>query len=148
MNPMGTAALQNDLFSDPKGPIERFWWGNFVIAGELHGHTDKGRVGAGKDIRIVRGRVTPWKDRKGHRLKRSMITGVYVGDVGDVGDVDVLIIGNGLDGAVEVPDKVRRAIAEHGIPELIVERTPEACRVYNKLSRKGRRVALLAHGTG
>jgi len=36
---------------------------------------------------------------------------------------------------------------EHGIKEVIVEATPDACKRYNKLYGKGKRVALLAHGT-
>lgn len=138
---MDTAATREDLFHDAKGPIERFWWANFVISGHNHGYTDKGVAGAGKDIRLIGAKVTPWEERKGHRLKKSMITGVYEKDI------EVLIIGNGVDGAIEVRDKVKRAVAEHGIPELIVEPTPEACRMYNKLYRKGKKVALLAHGT-
>ncbi len=129
------------LFRDEAGPIEQFAWGCFVIRGEQHGDGSDGRMGKGKDIRIVGDKVTRWKEREGHRLKRSMITKVY----GD--DVEVLIIGAGVEGGIEVPEKVRKDVAKHGIPELIVERTPEACRVFNERYREGKRVALLAHGT-
>jgi hypothetical protein len=126
-----------DLFQDPRGPIERFSWGAFVIAGQVHGAGQ----GVGKDIRLIGRAVSRWKEREGHRLKKSMITRVYKRDI------EVLILGIGVEGAVEVPGKVRRAIADHGISELIIERTPEACRVYNRLYHEGRRLALLAHGT-
>lgn len=125
------------MFEDPRGPIEHFSWGTFVIAGEEHSKT----AGVGKDIRLVGEEVSAWRERKGHKLKRSMITGVYDRDV------DVLVIGVGVYGAIECPDKVRAAVREHGISELIVEPTPEACATYNGLFREGRRVALLAHGT-
>lgn len=134
---MGEAAL----FEDAAGPIERFSWGRFVVGGEAHSKGPEGRVGAGKDIRLIGATVTPWKERKGHRLKRSMITGVY-----DQG-LDVLVIGSGVHGLVEVPEKVRKAVADHGIAELIVEPTVEACGAYNRLHRQGKRVGLLAHGT-
>ena len=137
----GTAMVDNALFEDPAGPIEQFSWGKFVICGKAHFKGYEGRVGAGKDIRLVGQEVTPWKERKGHRLKRSMITGVYDRDL------DVLVIGNGVDGLVEVPHKVRRDIAAHGIPKLIVTPTPDACQRYNQLHREGKRVGLLAHGT-
>ena len=125
------------LFRDASGPVERFSWAAYLIRGEEHSSSK----GAGKDIRLIGTEVTPWEERHGHRLKKSMITGVY-----DSG-IEVLIIGIGVEGAIEVPDKVRRAVAERGIPELIVERTPQACRAYNALYREGKRVALLAHGT-
>lgn len=129
------------LFHDAEGPIEQFTSGTFVIRGDEHSRTAKGRVGAGKDIRLIGKKVTRWKERKGHRLKKSMITGVYDKDI------DVLIIGTGVEDSVEVPDKVRGAVEKHGIPELVIEPTPQACRTYNKLYRKGIRVALLVHGT-
>lgn len=129
------------LFEDPEGPIERFSWGVFVIRGETHGQTATGRVGAGKDIRVVGEKVKRWREREGHRLKKSMIARVY-----DKG-VEALVIGTGVEGGIEAPDKVRRSIARHGIPLLVVEPTAEACRVYNQLWREGKRVALLAHGS-
>jgi len=129
------------LFKDSKGPIECFSWGRFVVGGQEHSDSGGGEVGAGKDIRLVGSEVTPWKERKGHRLKRSMVTGVYDKDV------QVLVIGNGVYGALEVPEKVKKDVAKHGIRELRVELTPDACRAYNELCREGKRVALLAHGT-
>ena len=125
------------MFDDPRGPIEHFSWGTFVIGGEEHSET----TGVGKDIRLVGEEVSAWRERKGHGLKRSMITGVYGREV------DVLVIGIGVYGAIKCPDKVREAVREQGISELVVEPTPEACARYNALFREGRRVALLAHGT-
>ena len=95
----------------------------------------------GKDIRLVGGVVSRWKERKGHRLKKEMITGVY-----DHG-VEALIIGLGVHSALECPRQVQEAILEQGISQLILEPTPEACRRYNEMVREGKRVALLAHGT-
>jgi len=125
------------MFDDPRGPIEHFSWGTFVIGGEEHSKT----AGVGKDIRLVGEEVSAWRERKGHKLKPSMITGVYDREV------DVLIIGIGVYGAIECPEKVRDAVREDGISELILEPTPEACATYNAFFREGRRVALLAHGT-
>ncbi len=129
------------LFRDTAGPIEELTWGRFVICGEEHAQTSELRIGKGKDIRILGTKVTRWKERDGHVLKKSMITGVYDEKL------DVLVLGVGIEGAIEVPDKVRRDVAEHGIAELVIERTPDACRVYNERQRAGQRVALLAHGT-
>jgi hypothetical protein len=129
--------LEAIVFDDPRGPIEHFSWSAFVIGGEEHST----EAGVGKDVRLVGQDASPWRERKGHRLKKSMITGVYDQDI------DVLVIGIGVHGAITCPDKVKRAIHEHGISELILQPTPQACATYNELFHKGRKVALLAHGT-
>ncbi len=133
-------STEKALFKDLAGPIEELRWGEFVIGGETHSGVAEERVGKGKDIRVIGRKVSRWKERQGHRLDPSMITGIYGQRV------DVLVIGNGIDGAVWVPDEVRQDISNHGI-ELIVKPTAIACRIYNELYHKGKRVALLAHGT-
>lgn len=125
------------MFDDPRGPIEHFSWGAFIIDGEEHSSA----AGVGKDIRLVGKDVSAWDERKGHKLKKSMITGVYGRDV------EILVIGIGVYGAIECPEKVKTAIREHGISELILQSTPEACATYNELFHQRKKVALLAHGT-
>ena len=129
------------LFTDPGGPIESFSWGAFVVRGKEHSESSDGKTGSGKDVRIIGAEVSAWKERKGHLLKKSMITDVYEKGV------KVLVIGNGVYGALEVPEKVKRDVAKHGISQLLIECTPEACHTYNELFREGKKVALLAHGT-
>lgn len=130
------------MFDDPKGPIEQFSWGKFVVCGAEHsGGGVAGRKGVGKDIRLVGQDVTEWHERQGHRLTSSMITGVY-----DRG-IEVLIIGVGVNGALECPDEVKHRIEAKGISRVILARTPDACALYNSLYRQGTRVALLAHAT-
>jgi hypothetical protein len=124
-----------------KGPIERYSWGRYVIQGSEHSENDYEVVGVGKDIRLIGRDVSEWQEREGHRLTRSMITGIYDNDI------DTLVIGVGAEGRVKVPKKVIKAIHRHGIDRVILRRTPKACKVYNRLFRKGKRVALLAHGT-
>ncbi len=124
------------MFDDPEGPIEHFSWATFVINGEEHSPSN----GVGKDIRLIGEDVTAWSERNGHRLKRAMITGVY-----DQG-VDVLVLGLGVHGRLKCPQKIKKAIEQHGL-ELITASTPDACETYNRLYHEGQRVALLAHGT-
>jgi hypothetical protein len=126
------------MFVDPNGPIERFEWGQFQIQGGLHSADGKG---VGKDICIVAGEVQPWSARKGHRLKPKMVSCALSPEV------RILVIGNGVNGAIRVTKKTRQVIADAGIDELIIEKTPKACEVYNRLFRQGEAVALLAHGT-
>ncbi len=126
------------MFQDELGPIERFEWGRFTIGGVLHG---EGEVGVGADIRLIGTTVSKWAERKKHDLTPEMITGVY-----DNG-LEILFIGSGVEGRLKCPDAVKQAISSHGITDIRVLPTPEACRQYNILHREGRKVALLAHGT-
>jgi hypothetical protein len=126
------------MFQDSEGPIQRFEWGRFTIKGKLH--TEHGD-GVGKDIRLIGDEVTGWAEREGHLLNREMITGVYNEGI------EMLIIGNGVNEKLECPDDVKDSIRRHGIAELQVLSTPLAYQQYNLLTRQGRKVALLAHGT-
>ncbi len=129
------------MFDDPAGPIEHFEWGMYVVNGVSHGKSGDTVIGAGKDIRIVGGNVTAWRERRGHRLSPDMITGVF-----GVG-VETLIIGTGADGLIEYSEEVAASIRLRGISCIIGAPTPESCRIYNEMHRSGKRVALLAHGT-
>lgn len=129
------------MFNDPKGPIEHFSWGKFIIAGKEHSKTDKGKTGKGKDIRLIGKVVSKWKEREGHLLDKKMITGVFENDI------DMLIIGCGVEGMVQCPDSVIQYIKDQGIKEVILKKTHEACKVYNQLYHEHKNVALLAHGT-
>ena len=128
---------------DPDGPIQRMEWAMFTIDGQRHGWDDHAEreIGAGKDIRLRRGQVSAWRERKGHRLDMEMITGVWDPPP------HTLILGSGVYSRLKVPKRVAKAIEERGIAELIVEPTPQACQTYNRLARQGADVALLAHGT-
>ncbi len=126
------------MFTDPEGPIEHFDWGRFTINGKVHSEDGEG---VGKDIFMLGAEIFPWKARKGHKLKPEMVACALKKEI------TVLVIGNGVNGALQVTKKTQNAIREAGIKQLIIERTPEACAVYNRLVRAGERVALLAHGT-
>jgi len=126
------------MFKDSEGPKESFDWGCFVINGETH---SAGGAGVGKDICIISGVVTPWTARKGHLLKPKMVSNIMSSGI------KILVLGNGVNGALKVPQKTRKAISEAGISELIIERTPDACATFNRLFRAGALVAFLAHGT-
>jgi hypothetical protein len=124
-----------------KGPIQFYSFGKFVIDGEEHSEDKHGTKGKGKDIRLIGKQVSEWQERQGHLLKPEMITGIYDEDI------DVLIIAAGADKALKCPKKVIKKIKHHGIGRVIVKRSPKACKIYNRLYRKGVKVALLAHGT-
>ncbi len=126
------------MFTDSQGPIECFDWGRFQIKGVVHSMDGEG---VGKDICILKGEVSAWVARKGHALKPRMVACVL-----DSG-ISTLVIGNGVNGALKVPEKTRRVIRAAGIEILIVQETPKACATFNQLVRAGESAALLAHGT-
>lgn len=124
------------MFDDPKGPINHFEWAAFTINGKVHSP----EAGVGKDIFLTPEGVSAWHEREGHKLKVDMVKRALALKP------EVLIIGNGVEGALEIGKKAKQTIEEAGV-KLIVLRTPEACREYNRLYRQGKRVILLAHGT-
>lgn len=124
------------MFDDPRGPITHFEWGAFTVNGKVHNPEE----GVGKDIFLSPEGISAWHERKGHKLKAGMVKRALALKP------EVLIIGNGVEGALEIGKKARQTVEEAGV-ELIVLRTPEACHEYNRLYHKGRRVILLAHGT-
>jgi len=129
------------MFNDPGGPIEHYSWGKFVIEGEEHSGNGEERKGEGKDILLIGKKVKRWKERKGHVLDRSMVQRVLGKEV------EVIVIGTGADGALSVPGEVVEHLHDNGIKRVLVERTPEACKEYNRLYHDGEKVAFFAHGT-
>lgn len=119
------------LLKDMDGLVEEVRWGCFRISGKEFQ----------KDIRCVGLEPSPWTDRRGHILEEAMITGIWNNDI------EILVIGLGIDGALQCPKEVQDRLRERGIHEIVVAPTIEACRMYNSYVRSGKRVALLAHGT-
>ena len=129
------------MFDDKNGPIEHFSWGRFIVSGKEHSGQGDLRIGKGKDLIIVENKVKRWKSRKGHLLDKSMVEEVLNYKV------DIVVIGNGVEGALEVPNKVIDYLLKTGISKVIVEKIPKACKLYNSLLHDGKKVALLVHGT-
>ncbi len=130
------------MFKSEQGAIQEFTWGKFIINGKEHAKRSDGSIiGAGKDIRVIDGKVTSWKERNGHTLEKNMITGIFEKNI------KILIIGNGVYGALKCPENVRKYIRGNGIDELIIKKTPEACKIYNQMYHSGKKCALLTHGT-
>ena len=124
-----------------QGPIEEVSWGRFVINGQEHFKQEDGSiVGAGKDIFLLGTRLQPWHERKGHLLTIQMVRRAAEAPV------QTVIIGNGFYGALEVPEEVMQFLEKSG-KRVYIEKTPQACALFNKLHSQGEKVALLAHGT-
>ncbi|AIG96873.1 MULTISPECIES: Mth938-like domain-containing protein [Archaeoglobus] len=81
-----------------------------------------------------------WWRKEGHR--------VVLEDIVEILDLkpEVVVFGTGASGRVVVDDAVIEKLRNLGA-EVIVERTDEAVKRYNKLLKAGRRVVLAAHLT-
>ncbi len=93
------------------------------------------------DLIILPSGVRPnWWRREGHRL--------CIDDLEEVLEErpEVLIIGTGYSGLMRVPEEVARRLREMGI-EVVIQRTGEAWKTYNRLIQEGRRAAAAFHLT-
>jgi hypothetical protein len=81
-----------------------------------------------------------WWRKEGHRV-----------DGGDLKDLlsanpDIMIIGMGYAGFMEVPASLRSALKDRNI-ELIAGTTPEAVKAFNSIQSKGKKIAGAFHLT-
>jgi hypothetical protein len=110
--------------------IASFRFGRLVVDGTVYN----------RDLIILPDRVLPdWWRAEGHTLGLD--------DLRPVVDArpEVLVVGSGVFGRMEVPETTSRALEAVGV-ELVVLRTDEACRRYNDL-RERRLVSAALHLT-
>lgn len=111
--------------------ISEYHFGSMIIEGRRYM----------EDLRIIDGRVIPkWWRKEGHSM-----------DLEDADDIlaanpEVLVVGMGQPGRMQVTDSLRSALAEKGI-ELIEEPTAQALHTFNRLFSRGKRVAGAFHLT-
>lgn len=107
--------------------IEHYEFGKIVIEGREYR----------SDVIISEsGVMDNWRRKDGHRIK--------VEDVSRILDrkPDILVIGTGSSGMMEVPLETRDFIESKGI-EVVVGETDNACRLYNELSKRKTVIAAL-----
>ncbi len=107
--------------------IDSYIFGSIVIDGREYR----------KDLIIYPDRIDPtWWRREGHRLLPEDLSAV-------IGyEPDILVVGTGASGRLDVPDKTRSYVGSKGI-ELIVAETKRACELFNELEGEKRVVAAL-----
>ena len=94
-----------------------------------------------QDLKIIHGQVKAnWWRKQGHRL-----------DLPDISDIlsakpEVLVIGTGYAGRMDVPMSLRTAIENQDI-KVVAERTSEATETFNRLLAQGKAVAGAFHLT-
>lgn len=114
--------------SQPK--IESYGFGHITIDGKSHS----------QDVIILPDRVIGnWWRNEGHSLGPNDLDAVF-----EV-KPDVLIVGQGAYGRMDVPAGTREAIQAAGI-EVIVQKTAQAYQTYNQMREK-RKVAAALHLT-
>jgi hypothetical protein len=94
-----------------------------------------------QDLKIIQGDVKDnWWRKEGHRLNAA--------DISDIlsAKPDVLVIGTGYAGNMRVPVSLRTAIEGQDI-KVIVEKTSEATKTFNRLFTQGKDVAGAFHLT-
>jgi hypothetical protein len=110
--------------------IESYKFGHIVIDGEAHEN----------DVIIMPSKVIAnwWRD-EGHSLHTSDLETVFEHKP------DVLVIGQGAYGRMDVPAETRQALEDAGI-EVIDQKTDQAYQTYNQMRDK-RNVAAVLHLT-
>ena len=111
--------------------IKSYTFGSITIEGK----------GYSSDVIIYPDRVnSSWWRKEGHSL--------CVDDIKDVveGRPEVLVVGTGNSGLMDVPKETRDWIQSKGI-ELIAEPTERACKTYNKLCEENKKVVAALHLT-
>jgi hypothetical protein len=79
---------------------------------------------------------TGWWRKEGHRLQITDLKEVLEAKP------EVLVVGTGYSGMMNVPPETRKCIESEGI-ELIVQKTAEACQTFNHLIESRKVVAAL-----
>jgi len=102
--------------------IDTYSFGRIVIDGEVF--TD--------DVIVLPGRVeSGWWRKEGHNLHPNDLSAVFDANP------EVLVVGTGASGRMEVPRKTRDAVKVQGI-ELLAQETGDAVETFEELSKKRR----------
>lgn len=112
--------------------VDAYRFGRIVVDGEIYT----------RDVMLLGDRVEHpwWRTAGGHVFALE-----DVGPLLEAG-AEVVVLGIGALGRVQVPEETRRAFVEHGA-EVVVERTARAVKRFNALSAEGRHVVAGLHLT-
>lgn len=109
-----------------KPHIGSYRFGTIVIDGKKY-HSD---------VIIFPETIRSWWRKEGHKLKPGDLKRVFSYKP------DVLVVGTGSAGVMDVLDETVKEIESQGI-ELIIKRTDDACKIYNEISGDKKVVAAL-----
>ena len=107
--------------------IDSYRFGEIIIDGQVYG----------KDLIIFPHGVTPdWWRAESHSLSTADLEAVVAAPP------EVLVVGQGAYGRMNVPEKTRQALKAAGV-EVLAQRTSDACQSYNQLLGEKEVVAAL-----
>ncbi|MCM8833527.1 MAG: MTH938/NDUFAF3 family protein [Candidatus Omnitrophica bacterium] len=111
--------------------IEKYNFGEIVINGKNYK----------SDLIILNDRIIEnWRRKEGHCLSFDDLKGILNKEI------EIIIIGTGYSGFMEVPDKVLKDIEKLGI-NVIVEKTKDAVELFNEYVKKNKKVVFALHLT-
>jgi hypothetical protein len=109
--------------------IEDYKFGSITIDGENYNH----------DVIVYKNQVKEWWRDQGHNVAIEDLAKVPEG-------IEIFVMGNGHSSRCAFPDETKKFLESKGI-EVIVQKTGEAYKTYNKLIEQGKNVAAGFHLT-
>jgi len=109
--------------------IEDYKFGSIKIDGTIFEH----------DVMVYKDEVKEWWREQGHNVDINDLKELPEG-------IEFFIMGNGHSSQCAFPDETKKYLESKGI-EVIVEKTGEAYKTYNKLVEEGKNVAAGFHLT-
>lgn len=113
----------------PQFMIQSCSFGLIVINGKSYG-----------DIKLIGNKTIQW-----HHVEHHAVTEQDMFEIFD-SKPDVVVIGTGFSGLVEVKDEVVNLAKDKNI-ELVILQTKQACEAYNNLLKGKKKVAMILHST-
>ncbi|HUW24679.1 MAG TPA: MTH938/NDUFAF3 family protein [Patescibacteria group bacterium] len=118
-------------------------WGKIEVDGQEY-----------RQVLIIGDEVLERDDKKLHQLfNTTHQIGDWEEELLFSGKPEVMVIGNGFDGVLEVSEKFKARLAARQVQssklgiELRILKTPQAVEEFNRLSKEGKRVNALIHTT-
>lgn len=109
--------------------IEDYKFGSITIDGTNYDH----------DVIVYKGEVKEWWREQGHNVDINDLKELPEG-------IDIFVMGNGYSSRCAFPDETKKYLESKGV-EVIVQKTGEAYKTYNKLAEEGKNVAAGFHLT-
>jgi hypothetical protein len=109
--------------------IEEYEFGKIRVDGKEYTH----------DVVIIPGKIIDWWRGEGHHARASDFK-----DIPD--DVDILVIGTGASGVMDVDNDVAEYFRKKNI-EIVIKKTADAVKEFNRLIEKNKKAGAALHLT-